>query len=128
MLLVSQMFLVAIYSSVDIVNRGNYEKQLIYLKTCLGGVVHLMWYPTGYFLMGCWDSLEFKEATFILDEMIFKGYSPHFSSINKFVDGLCQEGDIESLLVVLSTLANGKLIDAHTWQMAISTVCCKVEL
>ncbi|GAB4849358.1 hypothetical protein Ancab_004160 [Ancistrocladus abbreviatus] len=73
------------------------------------------------------DSLEFNEATFILDEKIFKGYSPHFSSMNKFVDGLCQEGDIESLLVVLSTLANGKLIGAHTWQMEISTVC-KVEL
>ncbi|GAB4849372.1 hypothetical protein Ancab_004172 [Ancistrocladus abbreviatus] len=78
-------------------------------------------------LDGLLDSLEFKEATFVLDEMFFKGYSPHFSSINKFVDGLCQEGEIESLLVVLSTLANGKLIDAHTWQMAISTVC-KVEL
>ncbi|KAK6270154.1 hypothetical protein POUND7_007259 [Theobroma cacao] len=64
----------------------------------------------------------FKEAAFILDEMIFKGYVPHCASIHKFVSGLCQKADKKLLLMVLNSLAKGNAIDQDTWLMVISKV------
>ncbi|KAJ0102253.1 hypothetical protein Patl1_04874 [Pistacia atlantica] len=74
------------------------------------------------------DAFGFKAAASILDEMIFKGHVPRSASVHKFINGLCQVGDMECLWTVLSTLTRGNVIDYETWRMIVSTVCKENEL
>ncbi|KAE8702299.1 Detected protein of confused Function [Hibiscus syriacus] len=71
---------------------------------------------------GLCGGLQLEKASFIFDEMIFKGYVPHSVSIHKFVSGLCQGEDIKLLLRVLNSLAKGNAIDEDTWLMVVSRV------
>ncbi|KAF7146812.1 hypothetical protein RHSIM_Rhsim04G0027000 [Rhododendron simsii] len=72
---------------------------------------------------GLCDGKQFQEAALILDEMVFKDYSPSAASIVKFVDELCQAGNLKLLWTILNSLAKGNLIDSVTWGRVIPMVC-----
>ncbi|XP_015580969.1 putative pentatricopeptide repeat-containing protein At1g53330 [Ricinus communis] len=69
---------------------------------------------------GLSDAMEFKDAAFILDEMVFKGFAPRSSSICKFINRLCQNGDEDLVWSVLNCLGKINAIDTELWKMAIA--------
>ncbi|XP_061351613.1 putative pentatricopeptide repeat-containing protein At1g53330 [Gastrolobium bilobum] len=72
---------------------------------------------------GLCDWMQFREAAFVLDEMVFKGYVPLSGSLNKFVDGLSREGNSELLSTVLSCLGRGNCFNEDLWKIVVSMVC-----
>ncbi|XP_062078029.1 putative pentatricopeptide repeat-containing protein At1g53330 [Humulus lupulus] len=76
--------------------------------------------------LGLCNCRRFNEAATFLDEMFFKGYAPSSEGKHKFVDGLCQEGNMELLLKVLSSLGNANLIDVDTWELVVSMACKEI--
>lgn len=72
---------------------------------------------------GLCDGMLFKEAAFILDEMVFNNHLPRSSSICKFVEGITKDGNSDQLRVALEILAKANFSDVATWTMVISSVC-----
>lgn len=73
---------------------------------------------------GFCDGMLFKEAAFILDEMVFKNHPPRSSSIFKFVEGISKDQkNSDQLWMVLEILAKAKFSDVTIWTMVISSVC-----
>ncbi|KAJ6333069.1 hypothetical protein OIU77_009016 [Salix suchowensis] len=70
--------------------------------------------------LGVWQDMKFKEAAFILDEMIFKGFVPCSASICKFVNRLCEGKNADLLRSAFNTLEKGKLVTVDLWTMAVA--------
>uniref|UniRef100_A0A2P2J200 Pentatricopeptide repeat-containing protein n=1 Tax=Rhizophora mucronata TaxID=61149 RepID=A0A2P2J200_RHIMU len=66
--------------------------------------------------------MQFKEAAFLLDEMVFKGFVPHPASIFKLVDRLSKEKNVELLCSILNGACKGNAVDADLWRKAITMV------
>ncbi|KAK9138897.1 hypothetical protein Sjap_009491 [Stephania japonica] len=73
---------------------------------------------------GVYERMEIEEVMLILDEMVFKGFVPRIESVNKFVNRLCCDGNVEVIVSVLGTLTNGNIINAEMWKM-VTTMACK---
>ncbi|KAH8494370.1 hypothetical protein H0E87_020945 [Populus deltoides] len=71
---------------------------------------------------GFCNGMQFKEAAFILDEMIFKGFVPCSASICKFVNRLCEGKNEDLLRSAFNTLEKGKLVNVDLWRMAVAMV------
>ncbi|KAL3576571.1 hypothetical protein D5086_021854 [Populus alba] len=76
----------------------------------------------GILFDGFCNGMQFKEAAFILDEMIFKGFVPCSSSICKFVNRLCEGKNEDLLRSAFNTLEKGKLVNVDLWRMAVAMV------
>ncbi|XP_021769765.1 putative pentatricopeptide repeat-containing protein At1g53330 [Chenopodium quinoa] len=79
-------------------------------------------------VQGLLSGMKLKEVAFILDEMVFKGYAPHLLTVNKFMNLLCEEGDLELLFEVVNILAKGNYIDTNSWTLAVSAISSNYEL
>ncbi|XP_047317617.1 putative pentatricopeptide repeat-containing protein At1g53330 [Impatiens glandulifera] len=90
-------------------------------KRCLPDIVTYRTLFSGFCAM-----MQLEEAALILDEMIFKGYKPYAPSVTKFIECLCDSGDVNLLGKVVEILAKGNVIDVLTW-FAVVPIVCKNE-
>ncbi|KAL2943639.1 hypothetical protein RDABS01_031987 [Bienertia sinuspersici] len=79
-------------------------------------------------VQGLLSGMKLKEVAFVLDEMMFKGYAPHLITVNKFLNLLHEEGNLELLFEVVNSLAKGNYIDTNSWHLAVSIVIAKHEV
>ncbi|KMT05259.1 hypothetical protein BVRB_7g173990 [Beta vulgaris subsp. vulgaris] len=79
-------------------------------------------------VQGLLSGMQLKEVAFMLDEMIFKGYAPHHATVDKFMNLLHEQGNLELLFEVVNSLAKGNHIDSDSWTLAISTITSKYKL
>ncbi|KAM7280124.1 hypothetical protein ACFE04_007258 [Oxalis oulophora] len=71
-------------------------------------------------LDGLCDNMQFNEAIFVLDEMIFKGYMPHDTSVGKMLDGLFKLGNMDLEFKILNSLIKGCCTNANIWRLLVS--------
>lgn len=65
---------------------------------------------------GLWNGMQLKEAVFVLDEMIFKGFAPLSCHLCKFVSLLFEEKEEGLVVYVLSILGKAEL---KFWEMIV---------
>jgi pentatricopeptide repeat protein len=66
----------------------------------------------------------FDEAKSHLEEMMMKGFSPHFAVSNALIKGFCNVGKIEEACgVVEELLKHGEAPHTETWVMMVSRIC-----
>ncbi|CAN8289094.1 unnamed protein product [Cochlearia groenlandica] len=66
---------------------------------------------------GLCEGLELEEASVILDEMVFKGYKPRKDRLERFLQRLCESGELEILGKVMSNLSKGNDVDSDYWSL-----------
>ncbi|KAF4349659.1 hypothetical protein F8388_019619 [Cannabis sativa] len=76
---------------------------------------------------------DFDAAYKVLDHMVEEeckpnGFAPFSEGRKKIVDGLCEKGDMELLIKVLSSLGNANLIGVDTWELVICSMAYKKEI
>ncbi|KAG7558000.1 Pentatricopeptide repeat [Arabidopsis suecica] len=72
---------------------------------------------------GLCDQGMFDEGKKYLQEMISKGFSPHFSVSNCLVKGFCSFGKVEEACdVVEVVMKNGETLHSDTWEMIIPLI------
>ncbi|XP_010535038.1 PREDICTED: putative pentatricopeptide repeat-containing protein At1g53330 [Tarenaya hassleriana] len=77
---------------------------------------------------GLCDGMQSKEAASILDEMLFKGYKPRRDGLERFLKGLCQNGNLEILGKVMGSLHQRDAIDAEIWSIIIDTAFKELKI
>jgi pentatricopeptide repeat protein len=64
------------------------------------------------------------EATKYVEEMLSKGFSPHFAVIHALVKGLCNVGRIEEACGVLTkSLEHKEAPHEDTWMIIVPQIC-----
>ncbi|KAG9448198.1 hypothetical protein H6P81_014326 [Aristolochia fimbriata] len=66
---------------------------------------------------------QLDETVVLLDEMLFKGFSPHPESVQKFLEALFRDGEMELLSSVLCNLVKHDTVTLDTWEMVIGMTC-----
>ncbi|CAN8307584.1 unnamed protein product [Cochlearia groenlandica] len=54
--------------------------------------------------------------------MVFKGYKPRKDRLERFLQRLCESGELEILGKVMSSLSKGNDVDSDYWSVIMSTM------